>query len=113
MKPFRPARDLPDGDLRGATVRVLAPCGKHTVAYPNALAGQAIRQGLVHCFPLICECGTAYIVHSERDGVHFRGEGSPEAVLEAYEKMTGEELFIKDDAGTFRYKRVMQSDLRV
>ena len=57
-------------------------------------------------FSTSCECGQAYVVQTEADGVHFKAEGTLEAVAVAYEKLSGDEIVIQSDAGHFVFKQV-------
>lgn len=104
LRPWRPATDLPDSDATGTTVRVPTPCGKHYVHYPFALVAEAAR-GRSYSFVTSCECGKAYLVRTEPDGPHFKAEGGAEGIESKYETLTGAELIIEYEAGTFVCKQ--------
>jgi hypothetical protein len=53
-----------------------------------------------------CECGKAYLVRTEPDGVHFEAEGSPAAIQAKYEALPGDELVIEDEGGSFVCKPI-------
>jgi hypothetical protein len=51
-----------------------------------------------------CECGIAYLLTLEADCAHFRGDGTPEEISEAFESLEGDEYQLQDNNGTFFYK---------
>lgn len=105
LEPWKPATELPESTLQDSMVKMPTPCGKHFIFYPAGLAAAGIR-GTSHVFLTDCECGKGYLVVTERDGAHFKLEGSREAVTAAYERAFGEELTLDDENGVFWCKRL-------
>lgn len=105
LAPWRPAVDLPRSTFGGPLLRLPTPCGKHFVVYPTDLAVAGLA-GDYHMFTRSCECGKAYLVQTEADGAHFKGEGTLEAVTAAYEELLGDEFVIQIDAEEFVFKQV-------
>src|SRR6266704_5628059 len=50
------------------------------------LATEAMR-GRFYAFITSCECGTAYRIETEADGVHCKAAGDPAAISEQYEAL--------------------------
>ena len=100
LLPYRPAVDLPDSAADGRLVHLSTPCGRHQVYYPDALVAEATRRRF-YAFMTMCECPKAYLVQTESDGVHFKIEGSPEAIEEQYNVLEGEELVAETPDGKF------------
>lgn|GEM_PF-943783 len=108
IEPRRPATDLEESRLVGATVELDAPCGQHVVYYPAVLAGLGMR-GVFHAFVTACECGIAYLVETRSDGAHFTADtatSGDEAVKARYEALYGVEIEIHDSGGVFLAKRL-------
>lgn len=92
---------LPPSNLIGSKVELPAPCGKHVIYYPAGLADAAMRECRYHAFHTSCECGRAYIVATQDDGAHFRGEGDDLAIASMYERIPWPEIEIHDANGIF------------
>lgn len=105
LEPWKPATELPESTLQDSMVKMPTPCGKHFIFYPADLAAAGIR-GTFHAFLTRCECDKGYLVVTERDGAHFKLEGTKEAVTAAYERASGEELTLEDENGIFWCKRL-------
>lgn len=105
LSPWRPAVDLERSTIVGSLVRLPAPCGEHFVFYPVDLA-RAGAIGEEMFFMTSCECGKAYLVETQGDGVHFKLAGTAEDVSAEYEEIVGEEYVIRDSAGEFVFKRI-------
>lgn len=105
LLPFRPAVDLPRSATEGQMVRLPTVCGKHHVYYPDVLVAEA-RHRRFYVFATMCECPKAYLVQTEPDGAHLGAEGTPEAIIERYEGLPGEEIGLKDLNGIFTCKLI-------
>ena len=103
--PWRRATDLPDSTLAGPMVELPTICGDHVVYCPSLLARLAQR-GVVHAFVTSCDCGVAYLVSTEADGAHIRAAGDRGAITTRYHDLAGEDIVIRDAAGTFDCKRL-------
>jgi hypothetical protein len=86
-------------------IQMPTACGKHSIFYPAKLALLAMHAGEYHAFHTMCECGTAYIVATQKDGAHTRAIGTPEEIVELYEKIPWQEITIQDGNGVFWCKR--------
>jgi hypothetical protein len=104
LEHWRPATELDQSTLQDSMVKLQTPCGKHFICYPASLAAAGIR-GTFHAFHTGCECGKSYLAVTEADGIHFKLEGSREAIIDAYERAPGEELALEDENGVFWCKR--------
>lgn len=70
-------------------------CGKHVAHYPSILISEAIN-GRFYAFVVSCDCGIAYLIHTEPDGAHCKTGGDPDGVAELYDQMPGgEDSFTK------------------
>jgi hypothetical protein len=58
------------------------PCGEHFICFPGVLAMEAMHSGKRSAFVTMCECEIAYLVVLEKDGAHFRNDGTLEAMVE-------------------------------
>jgi hypothetical protein len=54
----------------------------------------------------MCECEIAYLVLLEKDGAHFRNDGTLEAMAELIDRLVGPEYGLRDDNGIFVYKEL-------
>ncbi len=106
LVPFKPATELPPGQLHGTMVRMSAPCGKHDLFYPETVAHDAIHHNRYYYFGTTCDCGIAYLFQTESDGVHFRFEGEPDAISDKYEALPGRDIVFSDENGMFVCKLV-------
>ena len=108
VRPWRPATELTASQLVGSMIELPTICGRHVVYYPAMLAREAMR-GRFHAFITSCECGTAYLVHTEPDGAHCKAAETAETISELYEALPGEEYEIEDAHGVFTCKRLAAS----
>ena len=93
--------NLPESNLNGSIIELSAPCQKHKVFYPALLGVLAIQNGKYHVFMTQCECGTAYIVSTQKDGAHFRNGGNSESISAVYKEIPWPEKTIFDTDGIF------------
>jgi hypothetical protein len=100
------ATELPRGELVGTKIATLTPCGRHQIFYPAVLAHDAARHSVYAAFMTACECPKAYLLITAADGVHFRGEGTPDEVEVRYEALGGTEFTMDSPEGTFIYKQL-------
>jgi hypothetical protein len=109
LQPLRSAVDLPTSELVGSALKMQTPCGVgHVIFFPARLAQEGL-QGRFHWFTSACECGTAYLVHVERDGAHFRSAGPAGRIETMYEELPGEEFLLSDGMGPFFCKQDEQN----
>ena len=73
---------------------------------PRALALEAMRYGTHYAFVTVCECSIAYLVVLEKDGAHFRNDGSLEAMAEVIDRLEGPEYELRDENGIFVFKEL-------
>ncbi|MFI6168957.1 hypothetical protein ACIBCN_19415 [Nocardia sp. NPDC051052] len=107
VRPWTPAVDLPRSGLSDGMIELPAPCGKHVVYYPAALAHNAFVRGDIYAFHLTCECPHSYLCRTLSDGTHFNAESKTPADIEVlYERLPGENLMIRDQHGVFAYKKL-------
>jgi hypothetical protein len=106
LEPFKPATDLRPSTADGSMVRQSVPCGKHDIYFPGVLALEAMRDGKRYAFVTMCECQIAYLVVLEKDGAHFRNDGTPEAMADAIDRVDGPEYELRDENGIFVYKEL-------
>ncbi len=102
LNPWKPATELERSTAQGDMVRLPTLCGEHSVLFPDLLVAEA-KRGVFYAFITSCECGTAYLVVTHREGAACRAAGLPEDVLPQYEAMEGEDLLID---GEFFCKRL-------
>jgi hypothetical protein len=105
LQPWKPATELPEGDLVGSTVELPALCGKHVLYYPPALVHEAMA-GRFYWFMTGCECEVGYLIRTETDGAHAMYADTPELIEAQYEAIVGEEFIFEDANGPFFFKRV-------
>lgn len=103
--PWRPAVDLPPSTLAGSDVRLPCLCGKHVAYYPALLVREAFNRHF-YAFTTRCECGVAYLVHTEQDGAHTKMSGSPQVIAAHYEEIPGNEVTVSTRSGPFQCKRI-------
>ena len=106
LGPMKSLMESPASRLFGSMVEMPAPCGKvHVVYYPAMLAEEGMR-GRAHWFMTACECGVAYLVHTERDGAHVKSAGEPDRIEAEYKALAGRELMLRGGAdGNFVCKQ--------
>jgi hypothetical protein len=109
LEPFKPATDLPPSTADGSMLRQPVPCGKHSVYFPGVLALEAMRSGKRYAFVTMCACPIAYLVILEKDGAHFRNDGTLEAMAEVIDRLEGPEYELRDENGIFPYKELAAS----
>jgi hypothetical protein len=105
LRPWKPATDLADSRSTGSMVELPTLCGEHVVYYPQLLVREAMR-GRFCMFTTSCECGKAYLMQAQHDGVHCKEVDTPEAIAAMYEELPGMEYEIADENGRFYYKRM-------
>ena len=103
----RPASDLPDSRPRGALVELPLMCGRHVAFYP-ALLVAAAQKGRFCWFMTSCDCGVAYLIHTEAAGAHAKEAETPAEIAAIYEALPGRELELASSAGRFFYKEDIQ-----
>jgi hypothetical protein len=107
LEPFKPATDLPPSTPDGPMLRQPVPCAEqHIIYFPGALALEAMRYGKRYAFVTMCECPVAYLVVLEKDGAHFRNDGTLEAMAEVIDRLEGPEYELSDENGIFVYKEL-------
>lgn len=106
LGPFKPATDLPASAADGSMLQQPVPCGKHFIYFPGVLALEAMHHGKRYAFVTVCECPIAYLVVLEKDGAHFRNDGSFEAMAEVIDRLEGPEYELRDENGIFVYKEL-------
>jgi hypothetical protein len=47
---------------------------------PACLGSQKVQRGRFYWFMTACECGTAYLIHTENDGEHAKAADTPECI---------------------------------
>jgi hypothetical protein len=105
LGPWKSATELAESQFVGSLVELPTICGKHVVFYPGVLVYEA-RHARFYGFIRSCECGTAYLIETEADGAHCKAAGTPAAISERYEALSGEEYVIEDESGSFWCKRL-------
>ena len=108
LRAWARAAELPQSELVGGTVQVPAACGRHVFHYPVSLLNEAQR-GRFYGFMTGCDCPMAYLIELESDGAHCKAAGSSESISEIYEKLPGDEFWIRGEAGSFFFKRSVAS----
>ncbi|MCK9905171.1 hypothetical protein MXD63_34905 [Frankia sp. Cpl3] len=103
--PWKLATELPASRSVKGMVELPVSCGNHVVYYPAGLVDET-RRGRFYAFETACECPTAYLIHTERDGARCKAIGTAEYISELYEGLPGEEHVIADEHGTFSCKRL-------
>jgi hypothetical protein len=111
LRPWPEATDLPRGVALGGAVSVVTPCGSHTALYPDELVHLA-REGNFHWFKLSCDCGTSYLVRTDRGRIRFRDIGSASRIGTGYEALPGQEVVLETALGPFTCKPVHDEDDR-
>jgi hypothetical protein len=104
ISPWKPATELAESTAVGSMIELPTLCGKHLVYYPAMLVTEAIH-GRFYWFMSACECGTAYLVHTEADGAHMKSADTPERIEAQYEDLPGLELLFRDSNGDLVCKR--------
>lgn len=108
--PWNPATDLPQSKVVDGRVELPVACGQHTTDYPTSLVNEAMH-GRFYAFETVCDCPTAYLIHTEPDGAHCKAIGTAEDISDLYENLAGEEIVIRDRHGLFLCKRLATSKL--
>jgi len=80
-------------------------CGKHVAYYPAILVHEAMHEKF-YAFTVSCDCGVAYLIHTEPDGAHCKAAGDPAAITEMYDELPGNEDEFTNEIETFRCKRL-------
>jgi hypothetical protein len=106
LEPFKPATDLPPSTADGPMLRQPVPCGKHFIYFPGVLALEAMHDGKRYAFVTMCDCPIAYLVVLEKDGAHFRNDGTLEEMAELIKRLEGPEHELRDENGIFFYKEL-------
>ncbi|MGV8883833.1 MAG: hypothetical protein ACOH19_16925 [Rhodoglobus sp.] len=104
LLPWRPASDLDQSELVGAVIELPLLCGKHVAYYPADLVHEAQR-GRFYWFMTSCECGKAYLIHTESNGAHAKAADIPERIEAEYEAIVGTEFELESLDGGFVVKR--------
>ena len=95
LRPWKPATELPASQFAGDLVELPTACGKHVTHYPSVLINEAMN-GRFYAFMVYCDCGIAYLIHTEPDGAHCKAGGDPDACAELYGQLPGgEDSFTK------------------
>jgi hypothetical protein len=102
-----PATDLPRSQMVGSTIQLPLACGKHVTHYPVRLA-VAARQGEVSAFTASCDCGLAYLIHTEPDGARCKAIGEGEDVQEQFDALPARESHVQLSNKPFAYKTLPQ-----
>jgi hypothetical protein len=105
LRPWKPATELPASNLAGDMVELPTICGKHVAYYPAILIREA-TQSRFYAFMVPCDCGIAYLIHTEPDGAHCKASGDPQAIAELYEAVPGIDDMFTNQNDTFRCKRL-------
>jgi hypothetical protein len=53
-----------------------------------------------------CDCGLAYLIHTEPDGAHCKAGGDLAGIAELYDGVPGDEETFTNGSITFRCKRL-------
>jgi hypothetical protein len=106
LRPWRPAAELPVSELAGDLVELPTACGKHIAYYPSILINEAIH-GRFYTFVVSCDCGIAYLIHTEPDGAHCKAGGDPAGIAELYAQEPGEEETFANRSMTFKCKLLL------
>jgi hypothetical protein len=107
VRPWKTATELEPSQLIGSMIELPTACGKLVVYYPAALAADAQR-GQFYAFVSSCECGTAYLIHTEPDGAHLKMAGTVEPIEMAYKATPGDEYEFGDEHGRFFCKLIAE-----
>jgi hypothetical protein len=105
LRPWKPAIELPASQLAGDMIELPTICGKHVAYYPSILVVEAM-QGQFYAFVVSCDCGLAYLIHTEPDGAHCKAGGDPSPITELYNQLSGVEDSFTNGSVTFQCKRL-------
>lgn len=105
LHPWKPATELPASDLVGDMIELPTICGKHVAYYPSILVNEAMH-GRFYAFVVSCDCGLAYLIHTERDGAHCKAGGDPRGIAERYDQLRGAEDDFTNGSVNFACKRL-------
>jgi hypothetical protein len=103
LRPWKPATELPASELAGGLVALPTLCGKHVAYYPSVLIGEAMT-GRFYAFVVSCDCGIAYLIHTEADGAHSKAAGDPAGIAERYDHLPGHEGTFTNGSVAFKCK---------
>lgn len=103
--PWKPATELPASQLAGDMIELPTICRKHVAYYPSILVFEAM-QGRFYAFVVSCDCGLAYMIHTEPDGAHCKAGGDLSAIEEQYNQLPGVEDRFTNGSVTFYCKRL-------
>src|SRR5215471_11034229 len=84
-------------------VELPTACGKHVAHYPSILISEAMNSQF-YAFVVSCDCGIAYLIHTEPDGAHCKAGGDPAAIAELYDQLSGGEDTFTNGSWTFMCK---------
>jgi hypothetical protein len=107
LVPFKSAAELEPGSIEGSMLKQPVPCGQHHIYFPAILAQEAMLRGKRYAFVAKCDCDVAYLVVLERDGAHFRNDGTIEHMAEVTDLLEGHEYELDDENGYFFYKELI------
>jgi len=105
LRPWRPATELPASQLTDDMVELPTACGKHVAYYPSILVSEAML-GRFYAFVVSCDCGLAYLIHTEHDGAHMKSAGHPREIAELYHQLPGSEDTFANGSVLFHCKRL-------
>jgi hypothetical protein len=109
--PWKPAVDLPASSFIGDVMELPTICGKHLAHYPSVLVSEAMR-GRFYAFVVSCECGLAYLIHTEQDGACCKAGGDPAGIAERYDQLPGQDATFTNGSVAFACKRLPASPRR-
>jgi hypothetical protein len=104
LRPMSSLMDSPQSEISGSMVEMPTPCGRQHVVYYPAVLAEAGMRGTFHWFWTECECGVAYLVHTESTGAHVKSAGDRERIVAEYESLPGRDRMFQDGNGAFTYK---------
>lgn len=105
LRPWKPAFELPASQLAGDMIELPTMCGKHVAYYPSILVVEAMH-GQFYAFVVSCDCGLAYLIHTEPDGAHCKAGGDPSSITKLYNQLSGVEDNLTNGSVTFQCKRL-------
>lgn len=107
LRPWKPATELPASELAGDLVALPTLCGKHVARYPSVLIGEAMTSRF-YAFVVSCDCGIAYLIHTEPDGAHCKAAGDPAGIAGRYDHLPGDEGTFTSGPATFKCKPLLR-----
>jgi hypothetical protein len=103
LRPWRPVTELPASELAEDIVALPTLCGKHVAYYPSVLIGEAMN-GRFYAFVVSCDCGNAYLIHTESDGAHCKAAGDPAGIADRYDHLPSDEDTLTNGSVMFKCK---------